>query len=1658
MMLLLGLLPLALFGATTSAQTLSAFYCSSGSMTGAGTNICTVKLNAASATSSQTVNLSSNNAAVAVPATVTLPPKATSAQLTAIVSSVLATQTVTLTATAGGVSTNVALQLNAYIPTLKTSISNMAFGNVVLNTPQTQSVTLTSTGTEPLTISAVALTGAGFSVSGGTFPLTLNPTQTAVLSVQFNPAAVGVVAGQLTITSNAYPSGTAVIGLSGTGWVPALSAFYCSTGSMMGAGTDACTVKLNAASSINAQTVSLSSNNAAVTVPATVTLPANATSAQFTATVSPVVTAQAVTLTANIGGVATNVALQLNAYVPTLRISVTSMAFGNVVLNTPQSQSVTLTSTGTKPLTISAAALTGAGFSVSGATFPLTLNPTQTAVLSVQFNPAAVGAVAGQLTITSNAYPSGTAVIGLSGTGWVPALSAFYCSTGSMMGAGTDVCTVKLNAASSINAQSVSLSSNNAAVTVPSTVTLPANATSAQFTATVSPVLTAQAVTLTASVGGVSTNVALQLNAYVPTLRISVSSMAFGNVVLNTPQAQSVTLASTGTEPVTISAATLTGVGFTVSGATFPLTLNPTQTAVLSVQFNPAAVGAVAGQLTITSNAYPSGTAAISLTGTGWVPALSAFYCSTGSMMGAGTVTCTVKLNAASSINAQSVSLSSNNTAVTVPSTVTLPANATSAQFTATVSSVLTAQAVTLTANIGGVATNTALQLNAYVPILRISVTSMTYGNVVLNTPQTQSVTLTSTGTKPLTISAASVTGAGFTVSGATFPLTLNPTQTAVLSVQFNPAAVGAVAAQLTITSNAYPGGTAAISLSGTGWVPALSALYCANASMTGSGTNVCTVKLNAASTINAQSVSLSSNNSAVTIPATITLPANVTSAQFTATVAPVVSTQAVTLTASINGVSTNAALQLNAYIPTLKLNTGSMAFGDVVLNTPQAQSVTLTSTGTEPLTISAATPTGAGFTVSGAAFPLTLNPGQAATLSVQFDPAAAGAIAGQLTITSNAYPSGTAAISLSGTGWVPTLSAFYCANARITGSGTDVCTLRLNGSSATSAQTVSLSSNNAAVSMPATVTLPANSTSAQFTATIASVGTAQATTLTATLGSVPASFALQLNAYIQTLSLSRTGVAFNDVVVNTTQTQSVALTSTGTVPLVVSGATLAGTGFTMSAPVLPLTLNPGQTAMVSVLYHPAAAGVTAGQIAITTNSSTSGTAVLGLSGTAVSGSSGTTITPGSFAYTGSPLSGTLAQANSSVAMTGSFFGMTVYNLAPIGTAPEANMTPFPAFPVSTLRLWDVAYWKMLEPNNGQFYWPKMDNTIAIAQQNGVSDFIFTFGQIPAWASTDPTDPCTGGEGPGTCSPPDMTALEEFATQVVQRYCGKVKYYEPWNEPNNSQFWDGTNAQMLAIAQQVYQIAKSPANCGCTNGVCSPNGGVNPNEVLLPPIAAINQQSIAWLNSYLASAGTPYPYADIAAFHGYVWQGYQPEQIETGVQLLQQTLATYGLSNLPLWNTETSWQWNVTYTQDQQAAWLMRSHAVEAALGIPRFVWYAYDSCDWGSLYSSPLCPTVEGTPGQLTEAGTAYTTIENWFIGANFVQCLQYQNGLWACELQRSGGYDAWMVWSSTGTSVSIPVPAGLTVYRDWQNNLNTLSTQLTVGQLPMLLENQDL
>jgi Cep192 domain 4 len=414
--------------------------------------------------------------------------------------------------------------------------SSVSFGSVTVGQTASVSVALSNSGSTTVQVTQVSISGQGFQqVNADTLPVNIGAGETYNVVVAFAPTAAGAASGQITVTSSAAGAGTVAVSLSGTGTTAAkqpvtlLNGLSCSYGAMTGAGSDKCTVTLSGAAPSGGVSVNLSSNNASVKVPASVTVAANASQATFQATVSAVSTAATGTLTASAGGVTETFAVKLNAATRVLSTSLNSLSFGNVTVDTSVQQALVLSSAGTQALTINAASLTGTGFSVSGGSFPITLNPNQVVVLQVQFAPTSTGAATGQLTITSDSSSGGTIQIGLSGTG---------TATSSSTGTG-------------------------------------------------------------------------------PALSVNAATVAFGNVALNTPATQPVTLSSTGSSAVTVSGATVTGTGFTLAGGSFPITLNPGQTAVVNVVFDPAAVGAATGQLSIASNSTGGATTVVALTGTG---------------------------------------------------------------------------------------------------------------------------------------------------------------------------------------------------------------------------------------------------------------------------------------------------------------------------------------------------------------------------------------------------------------------------------------------------------------------------------------------------------------------------------------------------------------------------------------------------------------------------------------------------------------------------------------------------------------------------------------------------------------------------------------------------------------------------------------------------------------------------------------------------------------------------------------------------------------------------------------------------------------------------------------------------------------------------------
>ena len=299
--------------------------------------------------------------------------------------------------------------------TLYATPSSVTFGTVAIGKSGTASVSLQNRGIAPVVVSNLNVNEQSFSAKGNTLPATIAPGATYNLAIQFNPAASGTTNSQLLVGTGTTSVGATKISLTGSG-TPGITGLKCNLSSVSAAATDSCSVTLNAAATTGGLSVNLSSNDSAVILPATVTVPANSTSVSFNASVSAFSAAQSATLTASATGSSSSFALQLVPGGPILSFNSTGISFGTTALNTPVTQDLVLTASGNLPLSVTSAVLSGAGFTIPGATFPFTLNPGQTATLHLQFDPKTVGAAAGQLTINSNSVTNSGAAISMNGT------------------------------------------------------------------------------------------------------------------------------------------------------------------------------------------------------------------------------------------------------------------------------------------------------------------------------------------------------------------------------------------------------------------------------------------------------------------------------------------------------------------------------------------------------------------------------------------------------------------------------------------------------------------------------------------------------------------------------------------------------------------------------------------------------------------------------------------------------------------------------------------------------------------------------------------------------------------------------------------------------------------------------------------------------------------------------------------------------------------------------------------------------------------------------------------------------------------------------------------------------------------------------------------
>jgi hypothetical protein len=546
------------------------------------------------------------------------------------------TATLTVQANGGTPPAVVTLTGTALAPQAQLSLgaTSVDFGSVTVGSKGSSTVTLSNTGAADLTVSVLTVNGAPFGISGITTPKAISAGQSAVMTVTFSPVAAGAANGSIVITSNDANS-PAIIALSGLGTNAAVSHLTVSPASInFGSVVDGSskpqqvTVTNTGSASLTIVQGNLSGTGFSVSglfTPLTLGAGQGSTfNVQF-APQSAGNLSGSLSLVSNAPNSPTVISLSGTGVAATVNVvtNPSSISFGSVKAGTSSTQSVIVSNSGNTSVTISQINVAAKDVAVSGVTTPITLLPTQSVAMNVKFSPTTAESVNGNLTLV-NTQGSSTNV-NVTGNGVQPGLNITPATIGfgNVVAGSTNSQTVQISNTGNANltisqANVIGSDFSTSGLSVPLVLSAGQGKT---FNVQFAPQATGNvsgSISLVSDAPSSPNAVALSGNGIAATFTLSLSSsnLSFGNVNTSSATSQNVTITNTGNSKVTISQINVSGSGFSLSGAGTPVTLSPSQSLTVTVQFSPLVVGSTNGSLTIASNASGS-PASVSLSGTG---------------------------------------------------------------------------------------------------------------------------------------------------------------------------------------------------------------------------------------------------------------------------------------------------------------------------------------------------------------------------------------------------------------------------------------------------------------------------------------------------------------------------------------------------------------------------------------------------------------------------------------------------------------------------------------------------------------------------------------------------------------------------------------------------------------------------------------------------------------------------------------------------------------------------------------------------------------------------------------------------------------------------------------------------------------------------------
>jgi hypothetical protein len=704
-------------------------------------------------------------------------------------------------------------------------------------------------------------------------------------------------------------------------------------------------------------------------------------------------------------------------------------------------------------------------------------------------------------------------------------------------------------------------------------------------------------------------------------LTASPSSLSFGNVQIGTSQSLSDTVTNTGQSSLTISQITVSGTGYGTTGISAPLTLAVGDSANFSVQFAPTITGAVSGNIAFATD---NGTVNLPLSGTGVQTGdLTASPTSVSfgavALGSASSQTVTLKNNGGENVTVTAATAAGagfGDSGLTLPLTLTPNQTATfSISFAPTTTGAVTGN-VALTLS-GEAEVDIALSGTGVLPAtLTASPTSQTFTNVQVGKSLTQTETIQNTGGTSAQITAVAATGTGFSVSGITLPATLGAGQIVLFNVTFAPQSTGSFTGNVAVTSNAQ-NPNLSIPLTGTAvtagdLTASPTSISFGNIVLGNTASQTVTLKNTGGENVSVTAASASGAGmsfNGLSLPLTLTPNQSSTfNVTFDPTVAGAVNG---TMSLTVSG-SANIAIPLSGTGVTpanLTASPTSMTFTNILVGQNSSQSETIKNTGGASAQITAVTPSGTGFSVSGITLPVTLGAGQTVSFNVTFAPQSAGSFSGNVAVASDAQDPNLS-IPLTGTAVTsgdltasPTSISF--GNETLGDATSQIVTLKNTGGENVTVTAASISGGGMSFSglgLPLTLT-PNQSTTFSVTFEPTVAGTVSGTMSLTVSGSANIAIPLSGTGVTPaTLTANPTSLTFTNVTVGQNSSQTETITNTGGTGAQITVVAASGTGFSVSGITLPVTLASGQSVQFSVTFTPPSAGSFNGSVTVTSN------------------------------------------------------------------------------------------------------------------------------------------------------------------------------------------------------------------------------------------------------------------------------------------------------------------------------------------------------------------------------------------------------------------------------------------------------------------------